>query len=246
MAEEAVRLQKFLAAAGVCSRREAEGLIESGKVYVNGRKAALGQKVFPSADVIKVKGKSIDKPEPVIFLFHKPRGFLCNNDGRRPEQSLFVEFPEIKPYRVVIGLDMTASGLILLSNDGVLLQRVASQQKGIERRFQVRVKGVIAEKTQERLKRGVNVAKSLYSLSKIKELKKDGERTWYEVVMRGTKDKSLEKLFKAVQHPLQRVVQVEIAGLQDGTLKKGKGRVLTAKEQAHLHTLFGSENSTES
>ena len=83
MPPETLRLQKFISSTGLASRREAEKLIESGKIYVNGKKAELGQRVDPYEDRVTYKGKLLEPEEKRSLLFHKPKGFMCNNDGRR-------------------------------------------------------------------------------------------------------------------------------------------------------------------
>jgi 23S rRNA pseudouridine2605 synthase len=241
-AEETVRLQKFLASAGIASRREAETLIESGKVYVNGRKAALGQKIDPLNDRVTYKGDVITAEEKISMLFYKPRGFLCNDDGRREGETIFHEFPELLSYKVVIGLEKAASGLILLSNDGDLLQGVARQYRALERTFHLRVKGNMQEDAIERLTKGFNVEDRHLKLIKLKELKKEGERTWYECSLCDHRDMVLEKAFKMMGHPIQRIVQVGVAGLRDDLLKKGKGRLLTAKETKQLAQFVGGSS----
>lgn len=230
MAEQAVRLQKYLATAGIASRREAEELIQSGKVYVNGQKASLGQKITPNVDQVLYKNKKVEPPELINLLFHKPRGFLCNNDGKRPEKSLFQHFPELTPYRIVVGLEMQASGIILLSNDGSFKQAISKNFRNIERTFHIRIKGELSEKTQKRLLTGIYLEEKTTRLNKIKLIKKETERTWYEISLLDQRDKILEKLFLNLQHPIQRMVQVGIGCLQDKTIKKGKGRILTNKE----------------
>ena len=238
-AEETVRLQKFLASAGIASRREAETLIESGKVFVNGRKAVLGQKIDPAKDRVMYKGQVIEAEEKISMLFHKPRGFLCNDDGRREGETIFSEFPELAPYKVVVGLEKSASGLILLSNDGDLLQGVARQYRALERTFHLRVKGVMEEAAIERLTKGFNVEDRHLRLLKLKEIKVEGERAWYECSLCDHRDMVLEKAFKMLGHPIQRIVQVGIAGIRDDLLKKSKGRLLTPKEIKLLEQLVG-------
>lgn len=232
MSQEAIRLQKFLASCGIASRRESESLIEAGKVYVNGKKATLGQKVIPGQDTVKYQNKIVEENEKVAFLFNKPRGFICNNDGRERDQkeTLSHTFDELKNYPIVIGLEKEASGLILLSNDGDLHQQITKNYKKIERVFHLRFKNEISSDTQLRLQSGIKFEETRFNIDKIQFLKKEGEFHWYKVSCTNHKDKMLEKLFKAAQHPIQRIRQVEFAGIHDEALKKGKGRILTAKE----------------
>jgi 23S rRNA pseudouridine2605 synthase len=232
MSEEAIRLQKFLASAGIASRRESEELIKAGEVSVNGKKAKLGQKVTPGKDVVKYKGQAVLEQEKISILFNKPRGFLCNDDGRERDQKerLSHAFPELKGFPVVIGLEKDASGIILLSNDGDLLQSIAAKYKQIQRGFLIRVKDEISERDLKRITTGVTIDDQRYFLDSITLDKKEGDRVWYNISCTNQKDKMLEKLFKTVQHPIQRIQQIEFASIKDQHLKKGKGRILTHKE----------------
>lgn len=239
MSDRSIRLQKYLADAGICSRRQAEALIEKGKVYVNGRKAELGQKVISGVDKVLYKGKEVEPEETFTFLFHKPRGFLCNADGRREGESIFDAFPELRPYRVVLGLSRTASGLILLSNDGDLLQKLSSQQRYLSRIFRVRLQGELDEKTFKRLGKGIRMDDRTVALENLKHLKQEGEKHWYEFSLSDVRDQLVEKVFKTINRPVGRVVQVEVGGLRDDLLGRGKGRPITPKEKERILTHAG-------
>lgn len=237
--KEPVRLQKYLSQAGKGSRREAEDWIAKGRVYVNGKKAELGQKVTPGVDRVTLKGEVIEEPEEITAIFHKPRGFLCNNDGRREGGTIFETFKELGALKVVAGLEKDAAGLIVLSNDGNLMQAFAQCYRDLDRVFKIRVKGELSEKTLTRLQDGLKFEERIVSLEQIKFLEKNGEQVWYEVVIRDHRDRLLEKLFKQLQHPIQRIHQIAIGSLRDDSLKKGKGRILTAKEMRRLREELG-------
>lgn len=240
MSEEDLRLQKFLAGAGVASRRDAEKFIKEGKVYVNGRKASLGQKVTPGKDRVTFKGKVVEAEERVTFLFHKPRGFMCNRDGRREGESIFDEFPELKPYRVAVGLEKSASGLILLTNDGDLLQAIAREYRHLDRTFSLRLKGQLDESILKKALTGIQLDGRKVIFSRFKETKVEKERSWYECSIQDHRDQMLEKLFKQLQHPVQRISQIAIGSLRDDLIKKGKGRPLTPKELELFKSSIGA------
>ena len=239
MFKEPVRLQKYIAKSGRGSRREAESWIESGKVYVNGKKAILGMKVVPSQDRVTLKGEVLEEPEMVTVIFHKPRGFLCNNDGRREGGTIFNTFLELSGLKVVAGLEKGASGIIILSNDGDLMQAFSQSYREVERVFKIRVKGEIVQKSMERLTRGVKMDDRIVKLDRLKYLEKTGDQYWYEVMITDHRDRLLEKVFKQINQPIQRIQQVGLADLRDSELKKGKGRVLTKKEMMKLRVTLG-------
>jgi len=240
MSDRSIRLQKYLAEAGVCSRRKAEEYIEEGKIHVNGRKAELGQKVTAGVDRVTLRGKEVVLEEIFTFLFHKPRGLLCNQDGRREGETIFDLFPELRPYKVVLGLSRTASGLILLSNDGDLLQTLSAQQRYLSRTFRVRLQGDLDEKMMKQLAKGVRIDERNVALENLKFIKPEGEKMWYEFSLTDVKDQLVDRVFKTIHRPAGRVVQVEVAGLRDDLLAKGKGRPITPKERTRLLNLTGA------
>ena len=236
---EPVRLQKYIATSGRGSRREAEDWIAKGRVYVNGKKATLGLKITPGVDRVTLKGEVIEEPEMVTAIFHKPRGFLCNNDGRREGGTIFETFKELENLKVVAGLEKDAAGLILLSNDGDLMQAFGKNYRDLDRIFKVRIKGELSEKAHNKLTQGMRFEGREIMLESLKLLEGKGEQFWYEISIKDHRDRLLEKMLKQLGHPIQRIQQVGIASLRDDTLKKGKGRLLTAKEKKRLQEELG-------
>ena len=240
MSSAPIRLQRFLAQAGVASRRAAELLISEGKVSVNGASVREpGLKIRPGVDVVRMGKTIIQNAEMVSFIFHKPRGFLCNEDPRYLDKCIFKVYPELKPYRVAVGLEKAASGLILLTNDGDLHQALTRNMKGLERKFAVRVREEIDEKTMERLKKGMTIEEQHVVIRGLKFDRTDAGCHWYNFSVRDLRDKVLAKVFKTAQHPLQKMVQTGIGNIQDNLLKKSTGRILTAKELSGLRKLVG-------
>lgn len=239
-AQEPIRLQRYLALAGVASRREAEDLIKAGKVSVNGQKLnKLGTKVVPGEDTVRMGRKLIEYAPAEVLLFHKPRGYLCNQDKRYPGESIYDLNPDLKPFPVTVGLEKNSQGLILLTNDGVLHQRISASLRGLERVFHVRMKEKMSDKTIKRLEKGVQLDGEQIVLRSLKYLKADKTFHWYQFTMRDLRDKSLTKLFKNLQHPLQKQMQVGFANIRDDLLRKGKGRQCTTKEIEGLKKLIG-------
>lgn len=235
-----VRLQRFLSQAGLCSRREAEQWIADGRISLNGKRVQeQGVKVDPDNDLVKVDGKKIKSQKAQFILFHKPRGYLCNEDPKYADKSIYKLCPDLKAFAVAVGLEKTASGLILLSNDGQLHQAMTRQIKGIERKFEIRVKEKISDKTMARLKKGIHVDGQQVKLQSITWLREEKSYHWYVIRMRDLRDKSLAKCFKTAQHPLQKIIQTGFAGIEDSNLRKSCSRHLTPKEITHLKELLG-------
>ena len=140
---EAQRLQKIIAEAGIASRREAERLIEAGRVTVNGKPAFLGQKANMDWDLIEVDGRAIEKREEMVYIMlHKPRGFVSTMKDERGRKTV-AELVADCPARVypVGRLDMNSEGLLIMTNDGQAANRMAHPSGGVKKTYHVRVSG---------------------------------------------------------------------------------------------------------
>ena len=138
MDAEGIRLNKFLSEAGVCSRREADRQIENGQVRINGKIATMGQRVFPT-DVVEYKEKEIfTKPKPVLLLFNKPKGIVCTAEKR--EKNNIVDYIHYPTRLYPVGrLDKDSRGLILMTNQGDLVNKIMRGRYGHEKEYIVRV-----------------------------------------------------------------------------------------------------------
>lgn len=231
MNQESIRLQKFLADAGVCSRREGEDLIQNGKVKVNGKTVKqLGVKVTPGKDTVSIGKKIIESSSHPCILFHKPRSFTCNPDPRRPGRSIMEEFPDLKGYKVSVGLEKDASGLILLTTDGSLHQKVTARLKSLDRRYKLQLTRELEPKEIERLETGIVLDDIRRPLKKVRPVKVTRGEHWYEVTVSDTRDRLLHRIFETLPCPVKRQVQVGLGTLQDPKLSKGKARPVGAKE----------------
>ncbi len=225
------RLQKLLSAAGVCSRRRAEEYILAGRVTVNGKPAGLGDKADPARDDIAVDGAALSRPAGCTYIMlHKPRGYvttLSDEKGRRTVADLVRDCPaRVWP---VGRLDMDSEGLLLLTDDGALTQRLTHPSHGVEKEYQVWVAGD--------LDRGLPVL-SAPVWSDGEELTADrvertGENTLTVVIHQG-KNRQVRRMCAAAGLTVKRLRRVREGELRLGALKQGKWRLLTAEERAVL------------
>ncbi len=231
-----VRLNRYIAGAGVASRRGADGLIEAGRVTVNGRPASVGMSIDPHRDHVKVNGKLLRPPgERVHLLLNKPAGYLCSlsDPSKRPlVTDLIGEFRHRRLYPVG-RLDFNSEGLLLLTDDGDFAARVGHPSTGPEKTYHVRVRGVPDERTIERLRSGITIGgrRTRPAEARLLRCKKN---SWLEVTLKEGRNRQLRRMFQALGHPVVRLRRVKIGPLSAGTLKPGSYRLLRPDEVVRL------------
>lgn len=155
------RVQKFISAAGMASRRQAEAFIKSGQVFINGRKAKLGDKVDPQTDTVKVYGKIVQPPREKIYIaLNKPKGYVVSKGDPHGRKTVFQLLPENLQNKVwnVGRLDFDTEGLLILTNDGDLTQALAHPKYEHEKEYEVATQEIPEEFQLEKLRHGVQIA----------------------------------------------------------------------------------------
>lgn len=246
MAEE--RLQKIIAAAGIASRREAETLIREGQVTVNGKVVReLGSKADPERDHVKVRNRLITRQEPKRYiLLHKPREVVTTSSDPEGRTTVMDLIRGVKERVFAVGrLDYQSEGLLLMTNDGDLANRLTHPRYGCEKTYQVKVKGVPDEASLQKLSRGVNLEGKRTLPCRIDRMRTTGKKhdpnnTWLEVRIREGRTQQIRKMFRLIGHPVQRLRRVAIGPIEDPKLPQGQWRDLDDEEVARLR----SETST--
>jgi 23S rRNA pseudouridine2605 synthase len=238
------RLQKVIARAGLASRREAERLIGEGRVTVNRSTVTeLGTKVDPASDVIVVDGKKLTSPPAHLYiLLHKPPGYVSTL--RDPEKRpIIVDLLGSVRARVfpVGRLDYDAEGLMLLTNDGPLANRLHHPRYGIRRTYEVKVKGVPSEDALERLRRGVQLEDGMTLPARVRFLRKSINNSWIRITLGEGRNRQVKRMCAAVDHPAIKIKRVNFGTLSLGTLEPGKHRYLTREEVKSLYKLVALE-----
>ena len=172
---EQIRLQKYLADAGIASRRKAEELIKQGKVYVNGKIVnELGTKVTPNVDEIRYEGKKVEIEEKYIYiLLNKPIGYVTTVKDQFNRDSV-MDLVKIRKRLVPVGrLDMYTSGALILTNDGEFVYKVTHPKHEIEKTYTVTIKGIIKKEEVKNLEIGVDIGEYITKPAKVKILKTD-------------------------------------------------------------------------
>jgi 23S rRNA pseudouridine2605 synthase len=247
------RLQKIIAAAGIASRRKAEELITSGRVSVNGEiTSALGSKANPARDEIRVDGQLLSGPERAVYiLLNKPRGFVTtvkDPEGRPTVMSLVKSVPaRVYP---VGRLDYASEGLLLLTNDGALAQRLMHASSHVPKTYLVKISGRPSDEGLEKLKRGIVLPPLVQSRegrsrpsttnstpvktapAKI-ETVRDAVNPWYEVTLIEGRTRQIRRMFEEIGHHVEKIKRVRYGPLILD-VEPGRFRMLTAGEVARL------------
>ncbi|MCC7361627.1 MAG: rRNA pseudouridine synthase [Anaerolineales bacterium] len=225
------RLQKLMARAGLGSRRSCEDLIEQGRVTVNGKRAALGQKADPSRDHIAVDGEPLESPERFIYiLLHKPRGVVSSLSAQGDRQTVrdLVPFPgRLYP---VGRLDIDSEGLILLTNDGALTDRLTHPRYESEKEYRVLVRGEPRADQLETWRRGVMLEGSRTAPALVQREGRAHGSAWLRLVMHEGRKHQIRDIGRLLGLPVQRLIRVRMGGLALGDLALGQWRELRPEE----------------
>jgi 23S rRNA pseudouridine2605 synthase len=230
------RLQKILAAAGLGSRRGCETLIEEGRVEVNGAPAVLGMSADPDADKIRVDGVPLpSRPRVQTFALHKPRRVVSSLAAQGDRSTVRDLLPVPGRFYPVGRLDMDSEGLILLTNDGELAQRISHPKFEVEKEYRVLVARRPSEEQLEIWRRGVVLEDGFRSAPMAVKLEaSEGRGAWLRVIMHEGRKHELRDIGRRIGLPVVRIIRRRIGTLALGDLKPGQYRELTAKETASL------------
>lgn len=218
---EPVRIQKFIADSGLCSRRAAETLIADGDVYVNGEKAALGSKIDPATDKVTVRGKAIrPTPQPKVTLaMHKPRGLVCSNsDPHAVDGTIFDLLPrEWAKLRLFCAgrLDKDSEGLLILTTDGDLANRLMHPSNTVVKRYYVLLEEPFPATRLPLLVRGVKVEEEWLKVERANLVnpRADKRSASLDVHLHHGKKREIRQLFLALGYPVKRLRRYQIGEL---------------------------------
>jgi 23S rRNA pseudouridine2605 synthase len=232
----AERIQKILARSGFGSRRACELLISAGRVQINHTRAILGSKADASVDSIAVDGRVIPKEErPIYVALNKPRGVLSDQDPN-DSRSTVRDLVDIPGHLFAVGrLDLDSEGLILMTNDGELANRLTHPRYGHEKEYRVMVFKHPDEDQLATWRRGVVMEDGYRTApAQVDVLESSGGGTWLRIVMREGKKRQIREVGKRIGVPVAKILRIRIGTLQLGKLKPGEWRYLTQAEIASL------------
>ncbi len=237
----AERVQKLLAQAGVASRRAAEELIRAGRVTINGAVASLGDKADPRQDAVKIDGRRVALAAPYAYLLlNKPRGYITTRSDPEGRPTVYELLPEIWRRRVApVGrLDVHTEGLLLLTNDGDLAQRVSHPRYGCAKLYRVKVKGQPPEEQLARLRAGIVLEGRRTAPARFERVASGARaaNAWLTVELREGRTRQVREMLFRIGHPVLKLRRVAIGPLRDRRLAVGSFRELTAEEVEALRS----------
>lgn len=232
-----IRTQKHLADAGICSRRVAEEYIRNGEVTINGKVAEIGSKIDPDSDDVRLNGRRVraKKTQQIVIAVNKPKGFICSNDDPHNERTVFDLLPaELSQERLFCAgrLDKDSEGLLIITNDGDLANRLMHPSNLVTKRYHVSLKQPYPRSKLYRLTRGVTfegdklkVEKAVFSGDRNKD-----EATELDVAMHHGKKREIRRLFQALHFDVKKLKRYQIGKYSIKGLPKGAGITLGQKE----------------
>ncbi|MFZ2199785.1 MAG: pseudouridine synthase [Microgenomates group bacterium] len=222
-----MRIHKYLAHAGVSSRRHAEEMVAKGEVMINGNVAKIGQVIESDTAKVSVGGKAIELDKVLVYyLLNKPRGVVSavtDPDGRRTVTSLVPGGHRLYP---VGRLDFDSEGLMLLTNDGDLAYKMTHPKFEIDKTYHVLVKGVIPEKSIGYLETGVTIEGQKTAPAKVSIAEAQTNNTWIDITIHEGRNRQIRKMCEAVGYPVLRLIRTHLGPWQLGDTPVGKYRTL--------------------
>lgn len=229
------RLQRLLASAGFGSRRQCEELIEAGRVDVDGEVVTkLGTTVDPANQKVRVDGVQLKKQKLVYYAVNKPVGVVTTNRDPQGRPRVIDLVPPDERVFPVGRLDRSSEGLILLTNDGELAQRLTHPKFGVRKVYRVTVAGKVDPQTMKQMRQGIYIAEGLVRVDGAKLLKTRSRATEMEIVLREGKNREIRRILARLGHKVQRLRRIAVGPLRLGEVPAGAHRRLTRQEVEKL------------
>ncbi|MEO6354780.1 MAG: pseudouridine synthase [Oxalobacteraceae bacterium] len=243
--DDAPKLHKILAEAGLGSRRDMEDLIISGRVSVNGEPAHIGQRIL-ATDIVRINGKQIQRKvssrPPRVLIYHKPAGEIVSNNDPDGRPSVFDHLPTMKAGKwLAVGrLDFNTEGLLLFTTSGDLANRLMHPRYGIDREYAVRTLGELEEGMRQKLLSGVELGDGLAQFSKIADGGGEGINKWYRVIIGEGRNREVRRMFEAIGLTVSRLIRTRYGSMVlPRGLKRGRWEEMEENAVRDLLSLSG-------
>ncbi len=230
-----MRLNKYIAQAGLCSRRKADELIPQGRVAVNGGLVVEPGVDVKDGDVVTVDGRRLSPKKQVYLVLHKPAGYTCTLKDKHAEKKVTELVPRSQGKLFTVGrLDRESSGLILLTNDGDFAERVTHPRYEVEKEYEVTVIPMFRPADADRLVHGIEDAGERLSARSVRPKKHVSGKSVLSVVMKEGKKREIRRMFSSLHYHILLLERIRIGPLTLGSLRVGQYRNLEEKERAAL------------
>lgn len=233
MSEKAIRLNKYLSARGVCSRRAADRAIEAGKVTVDGRVAQVGSQVSPG-QTVRFEGKVVEESgRDILLAFYKPRGIVCTEEKR--EKNNIVDYLKYPSRVFTVGrLDKESEGLLLLTNQGEVANQIMRGRNGHEKEYLVTVEREISEDFLKKMASGVPI---LDTVTRKCQVERTGRKTFRIVLTQGL-NRQIRRMCEYLGYQVVKLKRVRVMNIRLDGLKPGEYREITQEERERLYKLL--------
>ena len=244
-----IRIQKIISDSGYCSRRKAEELIAAGRVKVNGRQCGLGDKADPSKDIISIDGINIDTPakqEHVYYMLNKPRGYVTTASDELDRRCVMDLMEGVTERVYPVGrLDRNSEGLLLLTNDGDLANKIMHPRGHISKTYRVTVRPSVSEEQLTLLTEGVEIDGKKTLPATVNVLTSEEGRVVLQLTIIEGRNRQIRKMCEAVGLEVARLKRISVGPIRLGMLKPGEYRELTPQELSALRAAVrkGEENN---
>ncbi len=237
--DQSISLNKYISSTGICSRREADKFIDAGKVTINGKKAVLGNRVFPR-DIVKLNGKRVvNKTKPIYIAFNKPPGIVCTTDLK--EAKNIISFINHKERLFPIGrLDKASQGLIFLTNDGDIVNKILRSGNKHEKEYIVRVDRKINKAFAQKMENGIPI---LGTITKKCTVEIIGPKSFKIILTQGL-NRQIRRMCEYLGYEVKALKRTRIMHIHLGKLSTGRWRNLQAKEIAEIMRLTKHSKKT--
>ena len=241
MADNKIRLQKFLSEAGVASRRKAEEMIRNGMVKVNGAVAQIGDSVDPKKDTVVVKGKKVRKESNLRYiLLNKPRGYVTTTDDDLGRKCVLELVRDVKERIYPVGrLDRVSEGALIMTNDGAFANAMMHPSRHVPKTYRVTVRPAITAEQVDILSTGVDLDGRMTAPADVRVIAKEEDRAVLEIVLYEGRNRQIRRMCEAVSLEVARLRRIAVGSVKLGMLQTGEWRDLTPAEVESLFKAAG-------
>lgn len=238
--EDSISLNKYISSTGICSRREADQMIEDGRVTINDQATKKGNRVFEN-DLVKIDGKPLKaKPKSIYIAFNKPVGIVCTTDSKEPKN--IIRFINHSERLFPIGrLDKPSEGLIFLTNDGDIVNKILRAGNNHEKEYIVRVRQIITPNFIQRMSNGIPILGTRTQKCKVEKIDDHN----FKIILTQGLNRQIRRMCEHLGYEVSKLKRVRIMNINLDKIKIGQWRTLTPNEISQINKLIANSSKTE-